>query len=152
MDKLALHIHYALCIMHYALLKVMHYELFCVGGIVLLRLPVCPHCHAVYTYKEVSDMHSGNMICYHCKKKFSVRKLPGAALWLSVICTLLVIFNLVIIFSTDNFTVVPLIADLAAVTAAVLLLPLTVRFRAEKITKSEKQTLREKEDNKQARK
>lgn len=116
----------------------------------MLRLPVCPHCHAVYSYKEVSDMRQGKMICYHCKKKFSVSKFPGAAVWLLIICTLLVIFNLVMIFSTDDFTIITLLTDLAAVTAAVLLMPLTVRFRAEKQTKSEKRLLGEKGKNKQA--
>lgn len=116
----------------------------------MLKLPVCPHCHAVYSYKEVSEMHQGDKICYHCKKKFSVRKTAGAFIWISVICALLVVFNLIIIFSTDDFNIIPVLTDLAAVTAAVLMLPLTVRFRPLKLTKSEKRSIREKGEKIQA--
>ena len=105
----------------------------------MLRLPVCPHCHAVYTYKEVSDMHSGNMICYHCKKKFSVSKTKGKLLFMSAVCLLLIAANTAIMVTSENFVpVIIMLADAAVITAAIFMLPLTVRFRAEKFTKSEK--------------
>lgn len=35
----------------------------------MFRLPVCPHCRTVYSYREVKK--SGKIIkCYHCKKEF----------------------------------------------------------------------------------
>ena len=106
-------------------------------------MPVCPHCHAVFSYSEVRNMKQGDKICYHCKKKFSVRKLLPAFIFLSVVCALLVVINLAVIFSTENISIMIIIVDLLFVTAAVLMLPLTVSFKAEKLTKSEKKSVRE---------
>ncbi len=83
-------------------------------------------------------MKQGSSICYHCKKKFSVRKLLPSFIFLSVVCAVLVMIDLAVIISTDNISPVIVIADLTAVTAAVLMLPLMVSFKPEKMTKSEK--------------
>ncbi len=109
----------------------------------MLKLPVCPHCHAVYSYKEVRDMKQGSMLCYHCKKKFSVNKKLTRFIFLAVVCAVLIIFNLAVIFSTDNISIVMIITDMVFVTAAVLMSPLTVRFKPEKMTKSEKNSVSE---------
>lgn len=111
----------------------------------MLRLPVCPHCHAVYSYKEVSEMKQGAQFCYHCRKKFTADKKIGNFVFLPVVCLILIVINVMIFISTDQLSIVIMLTDLIVVTAAVLLRPMTVRFRPEKITKSEKRSLKEKE-------
>ncbi len=105
----------------------------------MLKLPVCPHCGAVYTYREVSNMKKGIQLCYHCQKKFSVHKSAGRTILMTSVCVALIIANTAIMYSSNNFIpVVMMIADAVFVTAAVLLIPLTVRFKPEKMTKAEK--------------
>ena len=109
----------------------------------MLKLPVCPHCGAVYSYKEVSGMKSGTNICYHCEKKFRVDKIRGRAVLLSVVCITLIIINTAIMVSSENFVpAVIMIANIIAVSAAFLMFPLTVKFIPEKLTKAEKRERR----------
>ncbi len=98
----------------------------------LLKLPVCPYCNAVYSYKEVDSIKRGKNVCYHCKKEFIVSKTPGKMLFIMIVCAVLILINLIIIISTDNLTIVTVLMDLFTVTAAVLMLPLTVKFKKEK--------------------
>lgn len=110
----------------------------------MLKLPVCPHCGAVYTYKEVFNMKKGSRLCYHCKKKYSVHKIAGGAVLMTIVCVFLIFANTAIMVSSENFIpIVMVIADAVFITAAVLMLPLTVKFRAEKFTKSEKRKQKE---------
>ena len=109
----------------------------------MLKLPVCPHCHAVYRYKEVSNMKQGIHFCYHCGKKFKVNKILYGSIFICIVCILLIAANLMILFSSEHFiALLIMLSDLAVVTAAVLMLPLTVVFKAEKITKSEKKKMK----------
>ena len=114
----------------------------------MLRLPVCPHCHAVYSYKEVNEMKQGARLCYHCNKKFMADKKFGRFIFLPAVCLILILINVMIFISTDSFSIVIMLADLVIVTAAVMLMPLTVRFKPEKMTKSEKRKLRSEEQEK----
>lgn len=63
---------------------------------------------------------------------------------LAAICSLMIIFNLIVFYTSRGLTlpgfIILAVCDLAAVTAAILLLPLTVRLKAEKMTKSEKRS------------
>lgn len=105
----------------------------------MLKLPVCPHCKAVYSYREVKSMKQGITLCYHCKKKFSVRKTKGMLLFMSVVCLLLIAANTAVMVTSENFVpVIIMLADAAVITAAIFMLPLTVSFKAEKFTKAEK--------------
>ena len=113
----------------------------------MLKLPVCPHCKAVYSFSEVKKMKQGVAFCYHCKKKFRVNKTKGAALFILIVCILLITANTAIMVSSENFvSVIIILADAAVITAVLMLLPFTVRFRAEKLTKAEK---REKKNRQQ---
>lgn len=43
----------------------------------MLKLPVCPHCHTVYSYGEVRKIaKEKSHICYHCKKEFKASRKP----------------------------------------------------------------------------
>ena len=83
-------------------------------------------------------MKSGTELCYHCKKK-----LRGRVILLSIVCTLLIIANTAIMISSENFIpVIIVLADMIVITAAFLMLPLTVRFIPEKFSKAEKRERR----------
>lgn len=113
----------------------------------MLKLPVCPHCNAVYRYKELISMKGTNN-CYHCGKKFIVKRAEGRAVLLCVVCILLIIFNLFLFFSSQDLKItgVLTVADAIVICAAFAAFPFTVRFKAVKITKSQKKKLKEKTD------
>jgi len=118
----------------------------------LLKLPVCPHCNAVYSYREVKNMKQGICFCYHCEKKFYVSKVKGAALLLVIICTLLIAANTAVMVSSENFVPAAImIADAVVITAAILIMPLTVRFRPLKLSKAEKREMTKGSGNKKNR-
>ncbi len=105
----------------------------------MLKLPVCPHCGAVYSYKEVNSMKNGTSICYHCKKKFRVNKTRGRMILISIVCIFLIIVNTAIMVSSENFIpVIIMLADMIVITVTFLMFPLTVKFIPEKFTKAEK--------------
>ena len=110
----------------------------------LLTLPVCPHCGTKYGYKETSEMKSGVQNCYYCKKKFVPQKKQGRIIMLCTVCMIMIIFNLIIFYSSRGLSLsgfaILVASDAAAVTAAVLLFPLTVRLKPVKMTKSEKKS------------
>ena len=109
----------------------------------MFKLPVCPHCKVAYSYKEITFIKQGIHICYHCNKKFRVIKYRGQFLLMLIVCTLLVAVNVFMLFNNDNINLAVLaIANASVVTAAILMFPLMVIFKAEKITKSEKKELR----------
>ena len=88
-------------------------------------------------------MKQGERFCYHCKKKYRVNKTAGGLILMSVVCIVLICINLLLFSSTENINLIVLILlNFSVVTAAVLILPLTVRFTAEKIKKAEKKKLK----------
>ena len=112
----------------------------------LLRLPVCPHCHAVYSYAEVSAMKQEERFCYHCKKKYKVIKTKGKVILMSFVCIILICINLLLFTINEDINIIVLaLLNLSVITAAVLILPLTKRFKAEKIRKAEKRRLKNKQ-------
>ena len=114
-----------------------------------LKLPVCPHCGTVYQYGEIKKMRDGSRYCYHCKKKFRVRKKLSIMLFMVIVCSLLVCSDLFILYYTFNINLIVMAAANAVIlTASILLCPFTVRFVPEKITKSEKRMIKETKDKK----
>ncbi|MFZ2793427.1 MAG: hypothetical protein WAZ25_05260, partial [Ruminococcus bromii] len=46
----------------------------------MFRLPVCPHCHAIYRYGDArKSLNTKIHTCYHCKKQF---KTSFSGLWI----------------------------------------------------------------------
>ncbi len=109
------------------------------------KLPVCPGCGAKYSYGEIWDIKKGMHICDSCEKKFIVNKKRGTLLLL-ISCILMILINLIVIFSSGELEITGLVIltaiDAAVITAAALLRPLTVRFIPVKMTKAEKRQLR----------
>ncbi len=91
-------------------------------------------------------MKQGERFCYHCKKKYRVNKKTGSLILISVVCIVLIFINLLIFLTNENINMILLVLlNFSVVTAAVLILPLTVRFKAEKIRKAEKKRLKNKQ-------
>ncbi|MBR2175864.1 MAG: hypothetical protein IJ861_02820 [Clostridia bacterium] len=112
----------------------------------MLKLPVCPHCRAVFTYKEVSGLSEGSVICYYCGKKFRVRKRAGKAVLMLTVCMILIGADIFTLFNSEAVYIPAMAAANAVIiTAAFIIQPLTVRFIPEKITKSEKRMLKNKD-------
>ena len=109
----------------------------------MFKLPVCPHCKVAYSYKEITFIKQGTHICYHCNKKFRVIKYRGQFLLMLIVCILLIAANVFMLFNNDNVNLAVIaIANASVITAAILIFPLMVTFRPEKITKSEKKELK----------
>lgn len=108
----------------------------------LLALPICPYCGKKYSYKETKRLKGSLKECIYCRKKISVRKMPSGLVLIAVISAVLIIIDLIVLAAVSDLNGAVLIimtaADAAAVTAGVSMLPLTVRIKAEKPTKSEK--------------
>lgn len=96
----------------------------------LLKLPVCPHCNAVYRYNEVKNMtRYRNIECRNCKKIFTVYKAKTKAIFLTVDIILLIALNL-LLFHFCNFNLIGLLVfTLIFFGLSLLILPFTVRFK-----------------------
>lgn len=108
----------------------------------LLTLPVCPRCGKKYSYREAKMLKSSRKECIYCGKKISVGKMPQGFILMAFVCAVMIIFDLIVFVTASSLDLTGFIImtaiDAAAVTAGVLMLPLTVRLKAEKLTKSEK--------------
>lgn len=72
-----------------------------------------------------------------------VLRKKGRIILISVVCILLVAFNLILLYTSKdiNFKMM-IVVDAVCVFAAVLLFPFTTRFGSVKLTKSEKKKLK----------
>ena len=96
----------------------------------LLKLPICPHCHAVYRYNEVKNMcRYRNIECRHCKKVFTVEKRRGRIVFFTADIVLLVLLNLVLFHFVELHPLGMLIVTLFFFGISLLLVPFTVRFK-----------------------
>lgn len=97
----------------------------------LLKLPLCPYCKAIYRYDDVKKTtHEKTVECHNCKKKFSVSYIKGRVIILSVAAVLLVILNIIMMNIIDSITIwACLITTVIFISITVLLFPFTVRFK-----------------------
>lgn len=97
----------------------------------MFRLPVCPHCHTVYHYRDVRKiMSKKEEECYHCKKKFRVSRLGTAALF-AIVVVLAVMFNLLILSTMSDIlssTAPIIVTSLLAVVIALIFIPFFISF------------------------
>ena len=95
----------------------------------MLKLPVCPYCHARYNYKDVKNMYKRKKEnCHNCKKSFNISYKGNILLIIIgsiIIATMKVIsFN---IFANINIWL-ELIFTIIPVTILFCLFPCTVKF------------------------
>lgn len=97
----------------------------------MLKLPVCPHCHTVYYYGDVmkSTKHK-KMECYHCKKKFAVKKWKGRCILISVVAIIVAVIDVLLLNVIKMQSAIPImIFTVICVLCSLLLLPYTVRYK-----------------------
>lgn len=97
----------------------------------ILRLPVCPYCHAVTRYGDVRrTTHNKIIKCHHCGKNYRVSYLTGRIILISIVSAALIIINIFLLKQTTGITIPFLaISDAIIVLAAVFVFPFTVRYK-----------------------
>jgi len=95
----------------------------------LLKLPVCPHCQAVYRYDEVKNMCRYRHIeCRHCKKVFTVESRKGKIIYFTIDSILLIAMNIVLFHFAEIHPLGLILFTLVFFGLSLLLVPFTVRF------------------------
>lgn len=85
--------------------------------------------------------------CYHCRYEFIVSKRKGKFITLCVVGIVLVIFNLIILYSSKNINFpIMITVNVICVFICFLISPFTAKFHPVKLTKSEKRKLNPKEN------
>lgn len=103
----------------------------------MLKLPLCPYCHAVYHYRQVREnTHKEEIACHNCGKKFKVSYKKGRALLLLAAAAVLVAVNLICLNLFENITVWVCLGVTAFLLALTIpMFPYTVRYKTgEKIS------------------
>ena len=100
----------------------------------MLKLPICPYCHTVYSYKEVKLITKKEKeICYNCNKNFCISRKKGKYILLVIVSAVLILADTFIIFTSENFNNISLysmlIVNMLVVLLTVLFFPFTVKFK-----------------------
>ena len=95
----------------------------------MMKLPVCPHCNTIYRYGDVKNLiYKKGTTCYHCKKKFKVRKNKILILFL-IIALITAIFNLFQLYMVEDLSFIALmITNILFVTAGLFMIPFFISF------------------------
>ena len=98
----------------------------------MFKLPVCPHCKTVYSYKEVKENNKKKTInCYHCKKDFHNSR-KGLVVLALIICTAAVLVNVFVLsFSAENIvSIIPIsVISAVAVIIGIVLIPFFITYK-----------------------
>ena len=96
----------------------------------MLKLPVCPYCGAVYYYKDVRNAaKQATACCHHCKLRFGVRARTPRILLLLCAALLMVALDVLFLWMFPNINLAALyLVTLCLVAASLLLAPYVVRF------------------------
>lgn len=97
----------------------------------MLKLPVCPYCHAVNSYNDVRKSAKVKAKrCHHCNAMYRVSYLSGRIILLIIAGIILAAFNLLILYTSQGLNLqLMLIVTAMGVTLAVMLFPFTVRYK-----------------------
>ncbi|MGN0537604.1 MAG: hypothetical protein ACI4M3_06475 [Acutalibacteraceae bacterium] len=97
----------------------------------MFKLPVCPYCHAVNSYNDVRKSTKLKVKrCHHCNAMYRISYLAGRIILLSVVGTLLIAFNLLILYTSKVLDLrLMTIVTFLGVDLAVVLFPFTVRYK-----------------------
>ena len=99
----------------------------------MFRLPVCPYCKTVYSYKEVKQSIGKKRVeCYHCKKIFRFKLTKKTVILGIVLLAVIMAVNAVIltILSDRNSSILPLyIVDIIFVIGFYFFIPFTSGFK-----------------------
>lgn len=98
----------------------------------MFRLPVCPHCKTVYSYKEVKENNKKKTIkCYHCNKNFRNERKGIIALMIAV-CFFAALINVIVLYNSsgDSIPIVPMfIISVIAIVIGLILVPFFISYK-----------------------
>ena len=97
----------------------------------MFKIPVCPYCNTVYHYGEVNKTkYNKTQKCYHCKKDFKIKRMPGLfVLWL-IVATAAVLINIVILQIMPVFNVIPLVViSVVAILIGLIFIPFFISYK-----------------------
>ena len=110
----------------------------------MLKLPLCPYCHAIYHYKTVRETtKEKEQICHNCQKKFTVSYKKGRAVLILAAALVLIVLNILLLTIFENITIwVCLAVTVLLVLLVTLLFPYTVRYKKTENTDNKKKNKR----------
>lgn len=97
----------------------------------ILRLPICPYCHALTRYGDVKrTTHNKIIKCHNCKKNYQVSYLKGRIILILIVSIALIVINIFLLKQTAGITLPFLaIGDAIVILVAVFLFPFTVKYK-----------------------
>ena len=97
------------------------------------KFQVCPYCNTVYRYKDILSLKGKEHECYHCHKKFGIKK-GYRAIPVAIACVIMVAVNLLLFHSTDDISkntfLMIVLTDAAVILAAFVISPKFIRLTA----------------------
>ena len=97
----------------------------------MFKKPVCPHCKAIYDYKEINNQKNNEKVkCRNCKKYFTVKKTGGYILLMIMAVLFAIIFNIFLLTVIKIKGIIPLfISAVLIIIIAVLLRTFFVKYK-----------------------
>lgn len=97
----------------------------------MFKLPICPHCKAVYYYRDtIKTSKTKKSTCHNCGKEFNVKKKAGLAVLFTIIFTAAIIVNLILLYTLSFFSAVALlIATIIVIMTGILFYPYFITFK-----------------------
>lgn len=97
----------------------------------MFKKPVCPHCRAIYDYKEINNQKNNEKIkCNNCKKYFTVKKTGGYILLMTMAVLFAIVFNIFLLTVIKIKGIIPLfISAVLIIIIALLLRPFFVKYK-----------------------
>lgn len=97
----------------------------------MFKKPVCPHCRAIYDYKEINNQKNNEKIeCHNCKKIFTVKKSLGYVILMTMAVLFAIVFNIFLLTVINIKGIIPLfISAVLIIIIALLLRPFFVKYK-----------------------
>ena len=97
----------------------------------MFKKPVCPHCKAIYDYKEINNQKNNEKIkCHNCKKYFTVKKIGGYIILMTMAVLFAIVFNIFLLTVIKIKGIIPLfISAVLIIIIALLLRPFFVKYK-----------------------
>lgn len=94
----------------------------------MFRLPLCPYCKTVYSYKDVKKIRKEKThICYHCGKKFKAGMFPQSLVLFLIVFVLCIAVNILILSNASDFdtilVIIMLLVTIIFLVAGYFLIP-----------------------------
>ncbi|MDD6645133.1 MAG: hypothetical protein PUE67_03655 [Oscillospiraceae bacterium] len=97
----------------------------------MFKKPVCPHCRAIYDYKEINNQKNNEEVkCHNCKKYFTVKKTKGYVILMTMAVLFAIVFNIFLLTVINIKGIIPLfISAVLIIIIALFLKPFFVKYK-----------------------